>query len=99
MQQTNVYSISGNNDSDPIEFRIEIIGENNSKTTHHVILTKKYYQRIAGGLISPEELVRSSFEFLLEREPKESILPRFNLTEIEKYFPEYEKTISSQFKK
>lgn len=35
------------------------------------------------------ELVRRSFEFLLEREPKESILSSFELSVIGRYFPEY----------
>jgi hypothetical protein len=48
-----------------------------------------------GGLgnMSPEDLVKKSFEFLLEREPKESILRSFNLKIISNYFPEYEKEI------
>jgi len=40
-------------------------------------------------------LVRRSFEFLLAREPKESILKKFDLALIQKYFLEYENTISS----
>lgn len=38
---------------------------------------------------TPEELLEASFEFLLERESKESILPRFELPVIERYFPEF----------
>ena len=38
---------------------------------------------------SVEELVLRSFEFLLEREPPSSILRRFALTDIERYFPDY----------
>ena len=34
-------------------------------------------------------LVRASVEFLLEREPKESIMRTFDLPVIERYFPEY----------
>ena len=49
---------------------------------------------MAEVLWSAEELVRRSFEFLLEREPKESILSRFDLTVISRYFPEYERLIS-----
>jgi hypothetical protein len=36
-----------------------------------------------------ELLVRRTFEFLLEREPKESILRRFDLAAVERYYPEY----------
>ena len=37
-----------------------------------------------------ERVVRTSFEFLLEREPPSSILPEFSLDVIGRYFPEYE---------
>jgi hypothetical protein len=36
-----------------------------------------------------EALVDESFRFLLEREPKESIMKRFEISVIERYFPEY----------
>lgn len=38
-------------------------------------------------------LVRRSFEFLLAREPKETILTSFGLSVIGRYFPEYEREI------
>lgn len=37
-----------------------------------------------------EDLVSRSFAFLLEREPPSSILARFDLPTIERYFPEYD---------
>jgi hypothetical protein len=37
-----------------------------------------------------EELVRDSFAFLLQREPKESILKEFDLSVIQRYFPDYD---------
>jgi hypothetical protein len=43
---------------------------------------------------TPEELVRRSFEFLLQRECKESILREFELSVIQRYFPEYDEAIS-----
>lgn len=36
-----------------------------------------------------ERLVERTFEFLLEREPKGSILRRFELPVVAQYFPEY----------
>jgi hypothetical protein len=47
----------------------------------------------APGAIEPADLVRRSFEFLLAREPKESILPSFGLSTIARYFPEFEREI------
>jgi hypothetical protein len=44
----------------------------------------------APGAPDPSHLVRRSFEFLLAREPKESILPSFGLSTIVRYFPEFE---------
>jgi hypothetical protein len=40
-----------------------------------------------------EDLVRRSFEFLLEREPPTAILRQFELSTIESYFPEYDELI------
>lgn len=37
-----------------------------------------------------DDLVRRSFAFLLEREPPSSILRRFDLAVIQRYFPEYD---------
>ena len=66
------------------------IGGGEKQTMHEVTLPKNYYDVITGSSVMPEELIRNSFIFLLERESKESILGRFYLHEIQKYFPEYE---------
>jgi hypothetical protein len=65
---------------------------------YYVILDKEYWQKLTWGKGDPIELVKCSFEFLLARESKESILPRFNLREITRYFPEYETEIKKQLK-
>ena len=41
------------------------------------------------GFDDTERLVRETFAFLLEREPRESILARFDLPVVERYFPDY----------
>lgn len=63
-------------------------------TAHEVAVTHDDLARLAPGDTDPEDLVRRSFAFLLERESKESILRRFDLPVIGRYFPEYERTIS-----
>jgi len=60
---------------------------------YNVGLDDEYWQDLTRGKITKEELVKKSFEFLLEREPKESILSRFNLRIIKQYFPEFEEEI------
>lgn len=77
---------------DPSHFRVRVI-EGGSQSAHQVTLKAKDCERITGGAAGPEALIRKSFEFLLEREPKESILSRFELTAIGRYFPEYEQEI------
>ncbi len=70
-----------------------MIEEEGSSSEHTVSLEDDYYQNLTDGQISKEELIRKSFEFLLERESKESILSEFNLRIIKNYFPEYEEKI------
>jgi hypothetical protein len=62
-------------------------------TTHRVTVAAGDLARLDPGAASPEDLVRRSFAFLLEREPPESILRSFDLTVIGRYFPEYESAI------
>ena len=69
------------------------VREGGSATTHRVTLRTEDWQRLSEGRATPEELVRHSFEFLLEREPKEAILRQFDLPVIAKYFPEYPREI------
>ena len=76
-------------------FRVRVI-EAGSESSHQVTLDPKDYARLAGGAVEPQELIRKSFEFLLEREPKESILSRFDLSVISRYFPEYEREIKKR---
>lgn len=60
---------------------------------HRVRVRSKDLARLAPGASDPADLVRRSFEFLLAREPRRSILRSFDLPVIERYFPEYETTI------
>jgi len=71
------------------------LGTSPNTTSHLVTLDNDYWQRITNEEIAPPELITKSFQFLLEREPKESILPQFDLPLINHYFPEYEQTISN----
>jgi hypothetical protein len=72
-----------------------IVSEGGSKTTHVVRVTPAEHAKYAPDA-TPEALVRASFEFLLERESKESILRQFSLSTIESYFPDYPKQIRSR---
>jgi hypothetical protein len=69
------------------------VTEGHGRTEHRVTLSQADYERLSDGEASPEALVQASFEFLLEREPKEAILRTFDLPVIGRYFPEYERVI------
>jgi hypothetical protein len=73
------------------KYRITI-DDGKTKTVHEVTVTPTSIKRYGQGA-KAEDLLEASFRFLLERESKESILARFDLSEIETYFPDYEATI------
>ena len=68
------------------------VEESGSSTEHEVTVSPAEMGRLGAGR-TPEALVRACFEFLLEREPKESILRSFEISEIGRYFPEFEREI------
>ena len=74
------------------DFRVRVT-EGKTETLHRVTLKTEDYERLAKDKVEPAELVRRSFEFLLENEPKESILARFDLSVIGRYFPQFEREI------
>ena len=60
-------------------------------TTHRVRVSRVDRERYGGGDVA--DLVKRSFEFLLAREANTSILREFDLSTIERYFPEYARVI------
>ena len=72
--------------------RVEVADEG-SATTHRVTVGAADLARLDPSAADPTDLVRRSFAFLIEREPKESILSTFELTVIGRYFPDWERLI------
>jgi hypothetical protein len=68
---------------------VEVV-DGGSATRHRVSVAAADLERLSPGAVDPTVLVRRSFAFLLEREPKESILREFDLTVIGRYFPDWE---------
>ena len=69
-------------------FEVELTDKSDS-SSHKVTLYKKHYKSL-GTETSPTDIIRKSFEFLLKREPKESILGEFDIQLISDFFPEFE---------
>lgn len=74
------------------------VGEGDGAIECEVSLDDNYWELLTDKINEPDELIRRTFEFLLERESKESILKKFDLIEIKKYFPEYEDEIKKRCK-
>jgi hypothetical protein len=76
----------------------EVTVESMTITQHEVHVSNEFYKLLTGGKVSYENLIKVSFEFLLERESNNSILSQFDLKVITHYFPEYEKEIKKRLK-
>jgi len=50
------------------------------ETRHHLTMSRQMCDRLAAGKHTPERCLEAAFRFLLDREPKESILRRFDVT-------------------
>jgi len=78
--------------ADPLELQVtirDITGE----TSHAVTLSHQDYARFTAGRHTPEQFMDAAFRFLLDREPKEAILRRFDIGVIATYFPEFEQAL------
>jgi hypothetical protein len=64
------------------------VADESGSTRHRVTASPDDVAALAGQ-VDALALIEASFRFLLEREPKESILGRFDLPVIAAYFPEY----------
>ena len=78
--------------SDLLAFAVSV-REGESETRHEVTLKAADLARL-GGDRGGAALVEAAFAFLLDREPKESILSRFDLSVISRYFPEFERELA-----
>ncbi len=77
------------------EFQVEV-SEEGDTTTHQVTVPDGYAEELGVEDVALADLVHGSFRFLLEREPKEQIMRRFELRVIERYFPEYRDEIADR---
>jgi hypothetical protein len=75
------------------------VGDDQGATTHEVMVSAEALVHYGGPRTDPQTLVHESFLFLLEREGRESILRRFDLPVIERYFPEYPTEIERRLRR
>lgn len=75
----------------------DVTVEGPTTTAHRVMADPAYVARLTQGRVPSAILIERSFEFLLDREPNTSILRQFDLRDIARYFPEYERKIMTLF--
>jgi hypothetical protein len=90
--ESGVIEVRRTSDGEPFEFEV-VIREANGETRHQVTVGKAVLEKMAADRYTPEDCIKAAFRFLLDREPKESILRRFDLTVISRYFPEFEREL------
>jgi hypothetical protein len=71
----------------------EVTVQGRENTSHRVRISAAERERYGGGDVA--NLVRRSFEFLLGHETNTAILREFDLSTIERYFPEYAHEITA----
>jgi len=72
----------------PGEFGVEVT-EGHEVTGHKVRLPPAFLDDLLLTQVDEEQIVRETFDFLLEREPATSILAEFSLDDVSRYFPEF----------
>ena len=55
-------------------------------------MSHDYHKKLANGK-TPEEFIKTCFEFLLSKESKDSILSEFDVPKISTFFSEFEEEI------
>jgi hypothetical protein len=79
-------------DGDPLGFEVTV-RDGRGESRHRVTMSREVCERLTAGRYTPEAVLEAAFRFLLDREPKESILGRFDVTVISRYFPEFEREL------
>ena len=79
-------------EGDPLDFEV-VVREGRGETRHHVTMSREMCERLTAGKHTQERCIEAAFRFLLDREPKESILGHFDATVISRYFPEFEQEL------
>lgn len=65
------------------------VNEGDEQTHHTVEVPVTDYDTLTSWEVPIDKLIEESFLFLVEREPKEEILTRFDIMTIARYFPDY----------
>lgn len=65
---------------------------------HAVTLSYQDYDLWCRGRVSPSRVVEAAFRFLLENEPADAILPKFDCSVIRRHFPDVDKQLPQRLR-
>jgi hypothetical protein len=83
-----VIEVSRIGEGDPPKFHV-VLRDGSGETRHDVTMSAETCILLTAGAHEPERCIEAAFRFLLDREPKESILSKFDVMQIARYFPEF----------
>lgn len=65
-------------------------------TVHEVRMTQADYRVLSGRRCTHEWVLIQTFRFLLEQEPNTSILPVFDIMDVERYYPDFQEQLAQR---
>ena len=96
---TRVTDVVARCDAAPDGWRCSVtVRDDRGSSSHDVTVSADDATQLAAATDAAdvERLLYETFDFLLEREPKESILRSFDISVVSRYFPDYEHEIRSR---
>jgi hypothetical protein len=92
MSQDKSIIVTQTSKSHPLQFQVTV-STHGSTTEHLVTIAQPHCDSLTRGRHFAVALVEASILFLLDREPKETMLRRFDISLINRYFPEFEEQL------
>jgi hypothetical protein len=91
---TEIAVAEGAQDGERLSFEVKV-SVSAGESVHQVTVARAELERLAQPGESGSQFIHRCFEFLLEREPKESIMRSFDVSVIRTYFPDFDREIGS----
>ena len=79
-------------DGDRLEFDVKV-RTSGRENFYRVTIGQAYCEQLTHGKHTPEHCIEADFRFLLDRESMDSILDRFDVSVIPRYYPQFEKEL------
>ena len=74
----------------------EVVVQGETETSHRVHMSQEYYRDLCGAQVTHEYVLVQAFRFLLEREPNTAILTDFDVSDIARYFEDFEAVLKDR---